>query len=122
MARLIDKKLADEVAEITRGKTREELISIIEKQAVIIKQLRSPGTELETDCVGRQTVKKVLKDWYENLIVGSLNGLIKRIDAIPSTEPQIIRCRDCKHEFYCCNPCRKSDDGFCSNAERKEDD
>ena len=35
---------------------------------------------------------------------------------------KLIQCKDCKHEFYCCNPCRKSDDGFCSNAKRKEDD
>ena len=85
----------------------------------------------DNDTISRQAVKKVLKDWYENLIVGSLNGLIKRIDAIPSTEPQIIRCKDCKHHGYdrrdlpYCNindyGYGWKDEDFCSYAERKGD-
>ncbi len=66
-------------------------------------------TKLATDCVSRQVVKKVLKDWYENLIVGSLNGLIKRIDAIPSTEPQITECEHC----LAYDPFENGVDGFC---------
>ena len=50
------------------------------------------------------------------------NDVIRRTIAEIEDALQIIRCRECKHEIYCCNPCRKTDDGFCSNAKRKEDD
>lgn len=68
MARLIDKKLADEVAEITRGKTREELIRLIEKQAVIIKQLRSSTSSKteQIDCISRQAVELRINKFLTN--------------------------------------------------------
>lgn len=42
-------------------------------------------------------------------------------DLISLRAEKLIQCKDCKHESYCCNLCRKSDDGFCSYAERKGD-
>lgn len=63
MTRLIDKELANEVAEITRGKTREELIGFIEKQAVIIKQLRSSETELANNLQPTCNKRGGLEKW-----------------------------------------------------------
>lgn len=40
------------------------------------------------------------------------------IDAVP-----VVRCKDCKHHFYCCRGSIPVDDnGFCSAGERKDDD
>ena len=51
---------------------------------------------------------------------------IMRIDALPSAQPEIIRCKDCKHYKYgickkaglCVN---KSPNGFCDWGERREE-
>ena len=58
-----------------------------------------------------------------------------RIDALPSAEPEIIRCKDCKHYKFADNrafgfPVKRcewtgfedvDDDDFCSRGERKDD-
>lgn len=53
------------------------------------------------------------------------------IEGLPSSEPEIIRCRDCRHrdEFGCCKqwtglaigkiPVATDDDDFCSYAEQR---
>lgn len=62
------------------------------------------------------------------------------VEALPSAQPEIIRCRDCKHFEYdhpyviqgvpvlghlVCNRwgdgCKTDEDGFCFMAERRED-
>lgn len=46
------------------------------------------------------------------------------IEDLPSAEPQIIRCKDCKHYKYgmCMKICaNKSTNGFCDWGERRED-
>ena len=58
---------------------------------------------------------------------------IEKIKALPSAQPENIRCKDCKHwdGYYCHNkywgdgygnypPPIKAEDGFCDWAERKE--
>ena len=65
----------------------------------------------------------------------------QRIEALPSAQPEIIRCRDCKHFEYdhpyviqgvpvlghlVCNRwgagCKTDEDGFCFMGERREDE
>ena len=48
------------------------------------------------------------------------------VDSMPSTQPEIIRCKDCK--YHGANECNHSfalvvskDDDFCSYAERRTD-
>ena len=57
---------------------------------------------------------------------------IDTIEQLPSAEPQIIRCKDCKHrdKYGCCThwkglamgdiPIATDDNDFCSRAERRE--
>ncbi len=53
----------------------------------------------------------------------------RMIEELPSAQPEIIRCKDCKYAYktfnsYTCqrvfHPFTIEDDGFCSWAERKE--
>ena len=60
---------------------------------------------------------------YSNIIEDG-KTLEQIIDEQPTIEPELIRCKDCKH--YDGRPCGKVDwynsaDDFCSRAERRED-
>lgn len=65
----------------------------------------------------------------------------KNLNELPSAEPEIVRCKDCKHFHYdmpyviqgipvlgheVCDfwgdGCKTSENGFCSYAERRTDD
>jgi hypothetical protein len=100
---------------------------------------------LGTDCISRQAAIKAIDECYcggedscgepwiykENVVEA-----IQMIEPIPPTEPQIIRCKNCKHrEYYresgymCAldtgDPYMtarnaEDDDWFCADAERKE--
>lgn len=62
----------------------------------------------------------------------SLMDVKRKLIELPPAEPQIIRCKDCRHrdEFGCCKywvgltmgmpTTATDDDDFCSHAERKE--
>lgn len=96
------------------------------------------NSELMDDTISRRGAIKAIKDallswsnmpgWRDNKIVGAL-------DKLPSAQPDIIRCKDCKYwthikrtnRYWC-----KTDDGlfdlnpspddFCSRAERRTDE
>ena len=41
----------------------------------------------------------------------------------PSAQPEIVRCKDCKHygdDHFCCYPWRTTPEEFCSRGERRE--
>jgi len=40
------------------------------------------------DLISRQAAIDAAKDWYEGLICGSVNGLIKRLNALPPAQPE----------------------------------
>lgn len=102
----------------------------------------TPNTLKALDCISRQAAIDVARDWYEGLICGSFKGLEKRLRALPSAQPEIIRCKDCKWwdkysdtHGYCLaakHGCwtehwdisirRTYDaDWYCADAERRED-
>ena len=84
------------------------------------------------DVIERQAVIDALKDWYDGMIISSFRGVEKVIKALPSAQPEIIRCKDCKHyewdklnDAYCCLKWGynfPNEDDFCSRAERRIDD
>lgn len=53
-------------------------------------QLSQEGTTKGTtsDTISRQAAIDAAKDWYEGLICGSINGLIKRFNALPTVQPE----------------------------------
>ena len=96
---------------------------------------KNDGDKTSGDCISRQqaidAIEKHLKwttipDYYPGIfeaVRGWLNGL-------PSVQPEIIRCKDCKHSkffdpcFYCYEMGGEiivPENGFCFKAERRED-
>ena len=51
-----------------------------------------------SDLISRQAAIDAAKDWYEGLICGSINGLIKRLNALPSAQPEPHEGHWIKHE------------------------
>ena len=49
-------------------------------------QLSQQGTT--KDAISKQAAIDAAKDWYEGLICGSINGLIKRLNALPTVHPE----------------------------------
>lgn len=41
-----------------------------------------------SELIDRQAAIDAAKDWYEGLICGSINGLIKRLNALPTIQPE----------------------------------
>ena len=41
-----------------------------------------------SELIDRQAAIDAAKDWYEGLICGSVNGLIKRLNALPTAQPE----------------------------------
>ena len=95
----------------------------------------------DNDTISRKEVTKLIKYWYEGLVIGNINGLIKRIEAMPSVEPmqkkgvwrfdkerEMSRCSECGgappfypvssayYESAFCPHC-----GACMTEEREEE-
>ena len=80
-----------------------------------------------SDLIDRQAAIDVVRWWYKNIYGEDAEKWIcESIENLPSAEPEIIRCKDCKwHEDdYCSNidVFGFSNEDFCSLAQRKEGD
>lgn len=87
-------------------------------QGMIDANLQPTCNQLATDCINRQDAI--------NVVAGIDKYFVKYIEQLPSAQPEIVRCKDCKH--YDDGLCRRwkyshvtSEDSFCSGAERRED-
>jgi len=45
-----------------------------------------------SELIERQAAIDAAKDWYEGLICGSVNGLIKKLKALPTIQPEVLAC------------------------------
>lgn len=97
----------------------------------IVKDSPSLAKELVNDCISRQAaieaVSKGCQEWR-----GIFGRCEENILALPPVQPEIIRCRDCKHykryeytgDFACHyvigGTVRREPDDFCSRVERRE--
>ncbi len=92
------------------------------------------------DTISRQAAIKIIENYCENgCDIAEDNWcpscqreqFIKLLEALPSAEPEIVRCKDCKdyqtdwetsypNRHYCATmDSMMPEDGFCSYAERK---
>jgi hypothetical protein len=80
--------------------------------------------EVGTDCISRQAaIKATWKDTGYTDPFNVMTAIRDRIEQLPPAEPQIIRCKDCKHYKYgmCMKICaNKSTNGFCDWGERTQ--
>ena len=72
-------------------------------------------------------------EWYGGRDEWRDKFITEFIEAVPSAQPEIIRCKDCKHRYVDgenvrFNVCElnhnkvQSDDWYCADAERRDDD
>lgn len=73
------------------------------------------------DCISRQGVL----DWLKNEWDGMVTSVFDGIKALPSAQPEIIRCKDCVKREHCRTTnvwaIAPSDDWYCADAERITD-
>ena len=116
--------------------TYNELGIIIDTKAEEIAQpnLQPTCNQLATDTISRQAA--IDATWEEPTYTDPLNVLTEvrdRIRALPSAQPEIIRCKDCEYgkqdeegRWYCislgCQIGNEDGSGFCADAERKTDE
>lgn len=86
--------------------------------------------------IGGLITGAAIMDGRHNMnFIDGLKFCINRLSAMPSAQPEIIRCKDCKHYYYADNripqeqrySCdldgdRWKPEDFCSYAERRPDD
>lgn len=100
-------------------------------KAMLIQSVKQMDSEPVTECndlISRQAALKALK---KNRFPGAhyidtgVKIALREIKALPSAQPEIIRCRDCKlRDTEYCNMAHgfmgMKDDDYCSYAERRE--
>ena len=82
-----------------------------------------------SDCISRQAA--IDATWFEPSYTDPLNVLTEvrdRLKALPSAQPEVIRCRDCKWfgDIGCAirivdDSDKPTENDFCSYAERREE-
>lgn len=112
---------------------RELLLSIDRN----IKALQSAQPEiakdinvLNNDCISRQAVIDALEDWFFNTDDSRQPEEVLR--CLPSAQPEIIHCKDCKHRDPEDKKCDsghsiqwqlpRDDNWFCADAKRRTDE
>ena len=86
---------------------------------------------MRDDVISRRAAIDEIRKWkrYE-----TTEGLVERIENLPSSQPEIIQCKECKHSIdfyndgkcYCRRPNRELDwigdwNFYCASAERREE-
>ena len=132
------KEMAEEVAEKAldefeyKDKTLRQWIEII--SATDINVATKDGTnlaEVGTDLISRQALLDKFEPWlkvkdYNDGELNMLKAILYEIRFMRSAQPEIIRCKDCKHfageGMYCsCDIIVQFDHFYCYHAERRQD-
>ena len=88
--------------------------------------LQPTCNKLATDCISRQAVLDWLNDEWDGMVLSVFDG----IRNLPSAQPEIIRCKDCKYAPKCYGDVLMRSKGggyiycpvkYCSEAKRRTD-
>lgn len=80
-----------------------------------------------SDLIDRQAAIDALIEWY-GCKPNDIEAFEEILEALPSAQPELIRCKDCKHYnagFECLIEgygIERDKDWFCGSAERREED
>ena len=101
-------------------------------------QTNTPNALKALDCVGRQDaidkVDRIVEVNHLNpdMVWFTPNGVKTLMEELPSAQPEIIRCKDCKYsdenwrrvsvKWLPCMDMRTGSNWFCGSAERRTDD
>lgn len=83
-----------------------------------------------SDLIDRQAAIDAAKDWYDGLICGSFKGLKKRLEVLPSAQPEKEKAkrvlwtgwkgyRDTRYKCPNCIKLVKNDDVYCHRCGQK---
>ena len=112
--------------------TYNDLGVIVDTKAEELDSSAQPNLQptcnnLATDAISRTAALDLIADYDL-----SMGQVVRGIHALPSAQPEIIHCRDCKHHHYDNSGipyCDRIDygygwkeDDFCSMAERRTDE
>ena len=100
--------------DITEKKVCDNMTDAISRQSVI-------DMLDETKRIARQNIDGAVLMTFERV----LDSLVNITNALPTIQPEIVRCKDCKHyEYGICKKAglcvNKSPNGFCDWGERRE--
>ena len=95
----------------------------------LVKESGDLVKDLVNDCISRQDAIDALTEYGNGRAVFiSVGEAVIRIEQLPSAQPEIIRCKDCKHRDPEDKKCDcghdiewqlpRQDDWFCADAER----
>ena len=96
---------------------RELLLERLERLAIVLDELMPQCAELVRDAI---SLLKEQED-VSNALVDQCDR-VRRLRKELAEQPQIVRCKDCKHymTIHCtCDGCCISPDWFCADGERK---
>lgn len=104
--RLIDADAIYKQVQEAEDLARDRVIDT--KETLLFKSNINPAYTRYLAMVGERT-------WMKHMIANA-----PTVDAVP-----VVRCRECKHNSYCCrsiNPYGECDNDYCSYGERKDGD
>ena len=88
-----------------------------------LSELSTNLAEVGADCISREQAIDLLKQMRKDgdMIPWEGKDVFARIRKLPSVQPEIIRCKDCKYHYKGICPIERyfSLDGFCGRAERR---
>jgi hypothetical protein len=73
------------------------------------------------DLISRQAVLDIVDDLRDRMTVEGYCAMVERVKALPSAQPEIVRCNDCLMHGVCRFEQGLGLDGYCSQAERRTD-
>ena len=127
-------KLLDEYSRLKENWNNVD--NAVDKCISVLKDLPSVQPEPCEDAVSREAVSSWLKQYGQDVLHGkykfSLMYIWKNLMDLPSVQPEIIHCLECKHHHYDSKDipyCDRIDYGygwnendFCSRGERRTDE
>ena len=127
----------DDMLLIDQAGAMTELMMLPSAQPILDARDTQYNLPMGTDCISRQAaIDELVKMLGYRFQADEevLDAVVTTINELPSAQPEIIRCKDCKHYQYADNrafgfPVRRcewtgfedvDEDDFCSRAERRE--
>lgn len=121
-------------SEIADNRIETWLNELLSAEPNLQSNLQPTCNQLATDCISRQgaidAVNELTKWYYETFHEKRPTAIavIDKLMDLPSAEPEIIRCKDCKHynAGYECliegYGIERNEDWFCADGERRDDE
>ena len=89
-----------------------------------MQQQERMGNNMLDDLISRQAAIDMIEKYFDGLPIAVHHDMLAMIHRLPSAQPEVIRCKDCKYydpNDHCYLQGAEAND-FCSYAERRTDE